>query len=265
MHRTYITGIILALATGCAATQPARELSPRAPQAVSPPPSVESAALSRAPRSSSRDRRECPADDPAARVIAERVERGGALVFTSPDNAADLRRRVVDLPLPSAAKRAELSSDNIRNGIRLVFKATEPGNVLHLQSTLDRYAERIADRCGLTLAPPKEPKKTPARKAEATKPARPKVETGSTVIVTAPNKTTTPAKPSPPKATPKPVAKSKPSEQASQPKAPPKLPTSLTNTPARARPGLPRQRGPNPNRSRTRRFAIDGSVLISTR
>lgn len=264
MHGTYIFSMILALATGCAATQPARKLPPRAPRAVSPIPSVEPTALAPVPRSLSRDPRECPADDPAARVIAEKVDSGAALVFTTPDNAADLRRRVVDLPFPSAAKRAELSSDNIRNGIRLVFTATEPDNVPHLRNSLDRYAEQIADRCGLTLAPPKEPK-TPAKKAETTKKPAPKVETSSTAQVSPSRKTTTPSKPSPAKPTPKPVTKSKPTEQASKPKAPPKLPTSLTNTPTRARPGLPRQRGGNPNRWRTWRFVPDVTPLLSSR
>lgn len=263
MHRTYISGMILALATGCAATQPAREL-PRTRQAVSRPPFVEPTALAPAPRSVSRDRRECPADDPAARVIAEQVDSGAALVFTSPDNAADLRRRVVDLPLPTAAQRAELSTDNIRNGIRLVFKTTEAGDVPDLRDTLDRYAEQIADRCGLTLAPPKEPKAR-TRKAEATKKPPPKVETSSTVVVTAPQKTSAPAKTPPAKPVPKPVAKSKPSESPSQTPTPAKLPSSLTNAPTRARPGLPRQRGANPDRWRTRRFVPDLIAVLSSR
>jgi hypothetical protein len=263
MHLTYISGMILALATGCAAMQPTREL-PRARQAASHAPFVEPTALAPAHRSVARDRRECPADDPAARVIAEQVDRGAVLVFTSPDNAADLRRRVVDLPLPSAAKRAELSSDNIRNGIRLVFKATEPDDVPHLRNTLDRYAEQLVDRCGLTLAPPKEPKAR-ARRTETTMKPPPKVETSSNVVVTAPQKPSTPARPSPAKPMPKPVATSKPSESTSQTPAPAKLPSSLTNAPTRARPGLPRQRGANPNRWRTRRFVPDLIAALPSR
>jgi hypothetical protein len=175
----------------------------------------------------------CPATDADTRVIAEEHDRGSALVFTTRDNTRELRRRVRSLEFPTEIV-GEPNPDKIRKGIRLVFATDDPNGVERIQRTIGRYAEDIADRCGLVLAPPKSPPTPRPERAEAPKRATPvpsvQVTTEKKKPPTKPAPVVAPATP-PKKAAPAPAKPAKPTQ--------PQKPTPLV-PPAPPPPRLPR-------------------------
>jgi hypothetical protein len=185
----------------------------------------------------------CPARTKDTHVIAQDIEGGAALVFTTPDDAAGLRRRVDALPLPTTLENRDPRPDNIQNGVRVLFDASDPSEASALRRTLDGFARDLAERCGLTLAPPKAPKRyevgTPDRpKGSGETRPRPATETKPKTPpkVDAAIKPTPPAKKTQPTAPAKPVA------------TPPAKPTPPRSTaPKKGPPSSPRLPGAGPN------------------
>jgi hypothetical protein len=170
-------------------------------------------------------------------VGSENVKDGAALVFTAPDEIADLRRRALVLTPPGPPNSEGPRLDNIHLGIRLVFEADDPAAVAALRETVHEHARRIAARCGLALgkrthtetARPKPPsERTPA---PATLPKPTRADHGPSKPPDAARKHELPAKPKP-KLEPKPkresaprapaAPKDKPLQKVKQ--RPPKLP-----------------------------------------
>lgn len=152
MMRAALLGAI-ALFAGCSAEPPPRTSPPKAKQVRPPEPTPAPVAL-RLPAKPT----ECPSYNASARVAALPVDGGAALVFvTTPGDTVALRRRVATLSLPRAVTSAGSRTDNIGNGVRLVFESDNPAHVSPLRKALDGYARDIAKRCGLTHAPPKQP------------------------------------------------------------------------------------------------------------
>ncbi|NUO53703.1 MAG: hypothetical protein HOV80_33055 [Polyangiaceae bacterium] len=102
---------------------------------------------------------DCPAFSRSARIASQPIADGAEVVFWTSDDTAMLRRRVSTLALPSVAQSADFRTDNIHNGIRLVFVSDDAKEVVPLRLAVHDYAKDIAARCGVAYAPPKAPKK----------------------------------------------------------------------------------------------------------
>jgi hypothetical protein len=174
-----------------------------------------------------------------ARVGAQDVDRGAALVFTTSDDVAWLRRRVSDLEVPDSLERAESRSDNIHGGVRLVFEAGALGDVATVRREVRAHAKQMAKTCGLVLAAPRDRTAERAERAE-TPAARPKADAKPGRTSPAPTKAD---KPKPKKAPPKSDAKPKP-KPADTPKAKEKPKPDLQPKPDKK--PLPRLPGPEP-------------------
>jgi hypothetical protein len=163
MGRESLIFVLSVLAAGCAAEAPVR--TPERPIMLSRSAPAASSSVAVEPRSPPSD---CPSVNASARVASQPVDGGAALVFvTSPGDTAALRRRVTSLPLPESVAREGFRTDNIGNGIRLVFESEQPAGVVPLRQALHFYARDIAQRCGLTLAPPKQSRQSKAAGASS--------------------------------------------------------------------------------------------------
>jgi hypothetical protein len=177
---------------------------------------------------------DCPAFSRSARIASQPIVDGAELVFWTSDDTATLRRRVSTLSLPSVATSADFRTDNIHNGIRLVFVSDDASEVVPLRLAVHNYAKEIATRCGVTYAPPKPQKKrTDPTSAGSSSSSSTKAGTSSktsgadtkkpsTAASAASAASATPAQPKPPQA---PASSSKrPSGPIPDPFAPPPAP-----------------------------------------
>jgi hypothetical protein len=189
------------------------------------PPRVEAAAASHAPRDG------CPASSRKARVGSQPVEDGAALVFiTSADETTSLRHRVTTLPLPANVS-VDYRTDNIRNGIRLVFESDKPSGIVPLRLELDSYARDLAKRCNITHGLPKAPAKpVESKPSEGSSPA----PAGSTTT-TKPSGTSKPSS-SPDTKKPAKPSDTKPSASGSAAPAPPPASSAQKKAPSTALP-----------------------------
>jgi len=81
----------------------------------------------------------CPVEVPGTSVTVEDTPTGGALVFVTTGDVADLRARCAKF----AMVHADRSIENIDRGARVVYSA-QPADVGALQSELRMHAEHLA-------------------------------------------------------------------------------------------------------------------------
>lgn len=91
-----------------------------------------------------------------AKVGAQMIERGAALVFTTSDDVHNLRKRATDLTVLAPLRPLQPRSDNVRGGVRLVFEAQTAGDLTTVQRVVHEQAREIAKTCGMVLAAPGE-------------------------------------------------------------------------------------------------------------
>jgi hypothetical protein len=87
-----------------------------------------------------------------AKVGAQMIERGAALVFTTSDDVHELRQRARDVTVLGSLRTVQPRFDNIRGGVRLVFEADTAGDVSNVQRVAREQAREIAKTCGIALA-----------------------------------------------------------------------------------------------------------------
>lgn len=233
MYREILIGMPVWLVLACGAVPRAAEPPPTLAAAPAPASPAASVAREEQPKTS------CPAGDADTRVFAQKTDRGGALVFTTPDDAMDLRRHVKALDMPTE-ELGDPSPDKIRRGIRLVFGTEDPSKVAAVHQALERYAEDIADRCGLSLAPPKPEPERAAAKPKASPPPVTKVAPPKTPPKTPPKPVKPAAAPAMKLTPPKP--QSGPAKPVPRPARPPKSTAPGKDPPkAPVLPGPPRQ------------------------
>lgn len=232
MLREVLIGVPVWLVLACGAS----------PRSVTPTPDLPAGPAAAGPATSAameeQSKTGCPGGDADTRVFAQKTDRGGALVFTTPDDVVDLRRRVRALDVP-AEELGDPRPDKIRRGIRLVFGTEDPSKAAAVHQALERYAEGIADRCGLSLAPPKP---EPERAAAKPKVLPPPV-TAPVPLKAAPTNPFNPVKLAPGPAPTMKLTPPKPQSEAAKPVPPPARPPKST-TPGKAPPKLPALPGP---------------------
>ncbi len=94
----------------------------------------------------------CNVHSGEAKVGAQMIERGAALVFTTSDDVHDLRQRVRDLTVLAPLRTVQPRFDNVRGGVRLVFDAETAGDLVIVQRVVREQAREIANACGMVLA-----------------------------------------------------------------------------------------------------------------
>jgi hypothetical protein len=82
------------------------------------------------------------------------LDRGAALVFTTSDDIAQLRNNVTVLRVPPFLEKTRPRSDNVPNGIRLVFELETNGDVPSVQRDVREQARLIAHSCSLVVTAP---------------------------------------------------------------------------------------------------------------
>jgi hypothetical protein len=87
-----------------------------------------------------------------AKVGAQMIERGAALVFTTSDDVHELRQRVIDSTVLAPLRTVQPRFDNIHGGLRLVFETETAGDLAIVQRITRERAREIAKACGITLA-----------------------------------------------------------------------------------------------------------------
>jgi hypothetical protein len=141
------------LAAGCAAAP----LEQAPPASAAPPAPAAVATLAPiapvAPVAPARPEG-CPPPD--TRVGAQEVEAGAALVFTTPEDIADLRRDVANVMLPGAPAGEPPRFDNIHHGVRVVFETEKESDVGELRRRVHEHTRQLAARCDLLIGLPEE-------------------------------------------------------------------------------------------------------------
>jgi hypothetical protein len=106
----------------------------------------------------------CNVQAEEAKVGAQMIERGAALVFTTSDDVHALRQRARDLTVLGSLRTVQPRFDNIRGGVRLVFEAETAADVSNVQRVAREQARQIAKTCGIALAAEGEWAAEPQRK-----------------------------------------------------------------------------------------------------
>jgi hypothetical protein len=98
----------------------------------------------------------CDVRSGEVKIGAQIIERGAALVFTTSEDARQLRQRVAQLSVLTPVRTVQPRFDNIHGGVRLVFEAETAGDRAIVQRVVDQHAREIAKTCGMVLAAPGE-------------------------------------------------------------------------------------------------------------
>jgi hypothetical protein len=167
----------------------------------------------------------CPLDIPISSLIAQELDQGAALLFTTRGDVEALRRAVASLaPLPGLpAPRL----DKVENGIRLVFEATSASDTPKLQAAVSQHARDLVKRC---LLIPRAPEEDESEEERAPSPPPPRPRMPSSPAPRAPSKppadagtsaskperadaAAPPAKPAPPDSGPQKIKTERPAEK----------------------------------------------------
>jgi hypothetical protein len=132
---------------GCGAAAPARQ--PPSPPSVAQQTEQTSHTD---PSATHRHSRLCAALTPNTKVGAQITHRGAALVLTTSDDVATLRRRAADMTASVPSQGAGARVDNIQHGVRLVFEPGPADDLTALQHGVIEHARQVAKGCGLVLA-----------------------------------------------------------------------------------------------------------------
>jgi hypothetical protein len=135
---------------GCGSERTVRE-----PARVAPPTQQPIASSAQAASAASAEPDPgCVARSPDTRVGAQFTARGAALVFTTTDDVATLRRRASSVAVPDSLRSAGPRIDNIHQGVRLVFDAEPAPELTAVREQVVEHARQVAKRCGLVLTAP---------------------------------------------------------------------------------------------------------------